>query len=472
MLHVVTLLSGRLVGSVRAASLLVLCAVVSLAPGGGAAHAARAAVENSPATAIDPISSSRGSIIWLVVGAAISLLGLYAAVRRRAEAPRDSETEAASPTGDDRHEPQGPWRPPVLELPERLLHASPGPGNGASELPERLGPYLLIDRIGEGGLSEVFTAARYAPDGSVQPLVVKRLRRDRAEDAMAVMHFLAERELGAALLHPNIATILDFGEMDGQRYLVEEYISGRDLGRLTRRMVEIKQRPLSARAILYVAHEVLRALEYAHARLDEDGEPLDLVHRDVTPENIVLSDKGEVKLLDFGIAQVRGSADSNGAAQSATVKGNVDFMSPEQARGWPVDRRADLFSVGLVIYFCAARAPLYRGKTLYDRLLAAASGPGERERAFIAGLPPPLPDLLPGLLAIDPAQRFQNAKEVRERIAPHCAAASAELADAIQRLFGDELVRERDRLEMALLSARGRVRNRPAGPRRAFSERG
>ncbi len=394
------------------------------------------------------------SIAWLVGAAAVSLLGLMVILRRRHSGrwSTEAETEGEPHTDAD------------------LLGPASGDPPPPGSVPERLGAYLLIDRIGEGGLAEVFTAAGTAPDGTIRPFVIKKLRREQSEDAVAMMHFLAEKELGASLIHPNIAAVVDYAEAQGQRFLVEEYIAGRDLGRLTRRMVELKQRPLSAGAILYLAQEVLGALEYAHGKVDEHGEPLDLVHRDVTPENILLSERAEVKLLDFGIAQVRGSS-GLGTSGNETVKGNVDFMSPEQAQGFTVDQRADLFSVGLVIYYCAARAPLYRGKTLYDRLLAAATGPQERERDFIAGLPPPLPALLPGLLATDPAERFGSAREVREAIAPFCVGATPELADAIRRLFGEELLRERARLEMVLGPARTRrPRPRPARPARVSTE--
>jgi hypothetical protein len=406
---------------------------------------------------------SPGMFGWLVGAGALSLLGLLVVRRRRQP---DWEREPFVPPSELPADPPeaAPPQPPAEDdesepLTEADLISAETPDDAAaapsSDLPEQLGPYLLIDRIGEGGLAEVFTAARYAPDGSVRPLVVKRLRRERSEDAMAVMHFIAEKEVGASLVHPNITAIVDFGEVNGTRFLAEEYIAGRDVGRLTRRMVELKQRPLSATAILYVAHEVLSALEYAHTRLDDQGLPLDLVHRDVTPDNILISERGEVKLLDFGIAQIRGSS-GQGTSGNETVKGNVDFMSPEQACGQTVDHRADLFSVGLVIYYCAARAPLYRGKTLYDRLLAAAGGAQQRERDFIAGLPPPLPSFLPGLLATDPDQRFPTARQARELIAPYCVGAAAELAEVVGRLFGEEIRRERARLEMALGPARGR----------------
>ena len=418
--------SVPLSASLRCLSLISLVGL-PLAPGCSLAEAVRS-------------GGGRASIIWLIGAAAISLLGVLAIFRRRRGGRGRGASGVQALTEADLLPAEGEGDPDAEVAPS---------GAGDAGLPERLGPYLLVDRIGEGGLAEIFTAARKGPDGAVRPLVIKRLRRERCEDAAAVMHFLAERELGASLLHPNIAAVVDFGEAAGQRFLVEEYIAGRDVGRLTRRMVDLKQRPLTAPAILYIAQEVLSALEYAHSRLDAAGEPLDLVHRDVTPENIVISERGEVKLLDFGIAQVRGSS-GLGVSGNETVRGNVDFMSPEQAGGATVDHRADLFSVGLVIFYCAARAPLYRGKTLYDRLLAAASGPAQRELDFIAALPPPLPQLLPGLLAADPADRFQNARQARDAIAPHCVGAPTELAEAVRRLFGEELLRERARLEMAL----------------------
>jgi serine/threonine-protein kinase len=303
---------------------------------------------------------------------------------------------------------------------------------------EPFGAYRLIERIGEGGMAEVFTAL--SPDGR-DPLVIKRLRAELCENPVAVAHFRDEGQLGLTLRHPNIVGVRDFGAVDGRPFIAGEYVGGRDLGRLTRLMVQLKQRPLSARAICYVAHEVLCGLEYAHHRVDAAGRPLDLVHRDITPENIMVTLDGEVKLLDFGIARADATRDEGDG-----VKGNVDFMSPEQARGQRVDRRGDLFSLGLVMYFCAARAPLYRGKSIYDRLVAAATGPGASEEDFLLGLPPPLPDILPTALKVLPQQRFQTAAEMRAVLAPHADGGAAELAGVMQRLYGEDVLVESDRM--------------------------
>jgi len=322
-----------------------------------------------------------------------------------------------------------------------------------------LGPYRLVDKIGEGGMAEVFTAVHQERgDG---PLVVKCLRDELASDPLAVAHFLDEGRLASSLVHPKIVRVFEAGVLGSKHYLVQEYVPGRDLGCVTRAMVARKQRPLSARVILHLAHELLQALEYAHDKRSETGRPLGVIHCDVSPENILVTHTGEVKLLDFGIAR-SGLVGDDGTG----IKGNVDFMSPEQAQGLVVDPRSDLFSVGLVIYYCAARAPLYRprGKTstLLDRLAQAAAGPGEEEQAFIAGLPPPLPEILPRVLAVDLGQRVQSARALRLAIAAHVTGGAEELAAVVEELFGDEIAREKQRLAAANPPP-GRRRRRTSG---------
>jgi eukaryotic-like serine/threonine-protein kinase len=324
------------------------------------------------------------------------------------------------------------------------------------------GPYRLVEKIGEGGMAEVFSAVHHesTPAG---PLVVKCLRPELTADPIAVTHFLDEGQLSASLVHPNIVRVFEAGIIEGRHYLTQEYVAGRDLGCLTRTMVQGKQRPLSAAAILHLAHELLQALEYAHGKRSAAGNPLGVVHCDVSPENILLSLAGEVKLLDFGIAR-SGLVGIDEAGEG--LRGNVDFMSPEQARGLVVDPRSDLFSVGLVVYYCAARAPLYRppirNSTVYDRLALAAAGPGDEERAFIAGLPPPLPDILPRVLTVDLERRVQSARALRLAISPFIGGGGAELATTVQRLFGGAIAAETNRVAAATPPEIGRRRQASA----------
>jgi hypothetical protein len=382
---------------------------------------------------------ARDRNLWFA-GGGVALIMFLLSLRRAPVSEFDSDdADATERTYDD-------------AVPKALMPNRPSPfpavamRRPASGLGTPLGRYMLLDRIGEGGMAEIFTAVSFGSSGFRRSFVIKRLRPEMAANETAVAHFIDEANLASTLVHPNIVPVFDFGEVNGAYFLAQEYIVGRDLGRLTRRMVERNMPPLSPAAILYIAHEVLRGLHYAHERRADDGTPTELVHRDVTPENIMISERGEVKMLDFGIVK---AAQRVAQTDIGIVKGNVDFMAPEQARGRAVDRRADLFSVGLVMYFAAARTPLYDGDTLFDRLTRSAMGPGEEEHKRIAALPAPLPELLNVALAIEPDQRFQTAAVFAQAIADIGFGGTAELTAALSTLYGDELALEQDRLAAA-----------------------
>lgn len=325
--------------------------------------------------------------------------------------------------------------------------ASPALPSGPTGPGMPLGRYLLVDRIGEGGMAEVYTAVSFGYGGFRRPFVIKRLRPELNGNPTAVGLFIDEANLASTLVHSNIVPVFDFGEAAGSYFLSQEYVIGRDLGQITRRLRERNEPLLSIGAILQLAHEVLAGLEYAHSKHDEAGNPLGIVHRDITPENVMISERGEVKVLDFGIMKATQRVSQT---ESGTVKGSVGFMSPEQARGKTVDQRSDLFSLGLVILYAATGEPTYPGETFYDLLTAAATGPGEAELARIAALPAPLPALLGRALEFDPDHRFQSSAEFRAAIAPHVVGAGAtELANQLHRLFGLELRAEQERLAAA-----------------------
>jgi serine/threonine-protein kinase len=320
----------------------------------------------------------------------------------------------------------------------------PGPGTP-------LGRYLLVDQIGEGGMAEVFTAVSFGYGGFRKPFVIKRLRPELNVNPTAVGLFIDEANLASTLVHPNVVPVFDFGEAAGAYFLAQEYVVGRDLGRLNRRLRERGEPLLSTEIILYLAQQLLYGLQYAHDKRDDAGAPLGLVHRDITPENVIISERGEVKILDFGIVKARQRVSQT---EHGTVRGNVGFMSPEQARGKNVDHRSDLFSAGLVILTAATGEPAYPGATLYDLLTAAAAGPLDAERARIAALPQPLPTILGRALEVDPDLRYQSAAEFGAAVAPFVGGtAQRELAARVLALFGDELRVERDRLAAAMPGA-------------------
>lgn len=369
--------------------------------------------------------------IW-VVGGGLALLSIVLSFLRRGDGDPVVEREEGAPVAP---------MPATAKFSALSLPRPVGTTVG-----QPLGRYMLLDRIGEGGMAEIFTAVSFGSSGFRRSFVIKRLRPEMATSPMAIAHFIDEANLASTLVHPNIVPVFDFGEVAGAYFIAQEYIVGRDLGKLTRRMVERNMPALSISAALFVAHEVLRGLHYAHERRGDDGSPLDLVHRDVTPENVMISERGEVKVLDFGIVK---AAHRVAQTDIGIVKGNVDFMAPEQARGRPVDRRADIFGVGLVLYFAVARTALYEGETLFDRLTRAAMGPGAEELGRIAELPAPLPDLLRKALAIEPSERYETAAAFAQAIAVHGLSGSAELAGVMNALYGDELALEQDRLAAA-----------------------
>ena len=239
-------------------------------------------------------------------------------------------------------------------------------------------------------------------------------------------------------MHSNIVPVFDFGRAGEEYFLALEYIHGRDLERLVRRHVEKFGRSLPVQVAFYILHEVLDALAYAHARTDQAGKSLGIVHRDVSPGNILVSVSGEVKLSDFGIAKAEGRMSRT---EVGLIKGNVSFMSPEQARGDPVDSRSDLFSAAVVLYYCLTAQFLYRDETMFNRLVRAAIGPDSAEFKQLGELPPIAGDVLRKALALDADKRHQSAREFARDLAGHFTAGRSELADLMSTLF-PELKRE------------------------------
>ena len=301
------------------------------------------------------------------------------------------------------------------------------------------GRYRLLERLGEGGMAELYTAVLHGAEGFRRVYVVKRLRPEVARNRSAVEQFIDEAKLGSTLVHSNIVPVFDFGKVGDEYFLAQEYIIGRDLGKMVTRHLERMGRPLGERMMLYVVHEVLEALSYAHNRTDAAGHPIGLVHRDISPGNVMVTARGEVKLFDFGIVKGEGRVSKTDVG---VVKGNVSFMSPEQARGQAVDARSDLFSLGLVLYYGLTGEQLYPGQSTFDQLMRAATGPRTEQLKLVAELPQTAVSIVSRALAVDPGLRFQSAAEFAAAVAPYVAGGKAEAAAVIQQLFAEEFKRE------------------------------
>jgi Protein kinase domain len=307
-----------------------------------------------------------------------------------------------------------------------------------------IGRYTLVDRIGLGGMAEIHSALTMGEGSFRRPVVIKRLRPELTADPNAVAQFCDEANLLAALRHPNIVAVHDFGRWQNQFFLAEEYVPGRDLGRIVNQSIARNGRALPTEMIAYVAYEILKALDYAHSMENERGRPMGIVHRDVSPENVVVSPRGEVKLLDFGV--VKAAEGRVTKTEMGVVKGNVTYMSPEQARGLDVDGRADLFSLALVMYFCCAGHPLYAAHTTYGLLMQAGAGPNADGWTAIQRLPEPIASVVQRATDPDLGRRYANAREMAADLEAAARNGAALTGALVADLFGRELKEEAQRL--------------------------
>jgi hypothetical protein len=317
------------------------------------------------------------------------------------------------------------------------------PATNPDGAPIMIGRYSIVEQIGQGGMAEIFAAVSAGEGGFRRPVVIKRLRPEMAVDANAVAQFCDEANLLAALHHPNIVAVHDFGRSGGQYYLAEEYVVGRDLGRVIENSFARWRRSPPLEIIAYVGVELLKALDYAHGLTNEMGRPLGIVHRDVSPENVMLSARGEVKLLDFGVVKAEGRVTRT---ETGVVKGNVTYMAPEQARGLEVDSRADLYSVALVLYMFATGRPLYVAETTYGLLMKAGNGPGVEDRSAIRDLPPPLAAVIDRATATRLEDRYPSARAMAADLEAFGRNGAGAAAALVIELFGRELKEESHRM--------------------------
>jgi serine/threonine protein kinase len=271
----------------------------------------------------------------------------------------------------------------------------------------RLGKYQLLRKLATGGMAEVFLAKTDGPMGFEKHLVIKRILPHLAEDPQFVAMFLGEAKLAAQLNHPNLVQLFDFGEAEGSYFIAMEFIDGPTLRLLLARARDLRA-PVSFALSARIVSLAAEGLAYAHDFRDQvTDEPLGLVHRDVSPDNILVGRSGAVKLVDFGIAKARGQTHHT---QAGTVKGKVAYMAPEQLRGEALDRRVDLYSLGVVLYeLCTGRMPFEANSdaSMVRAVLYDAAIPAVRR---IPNLPPPIQAILDRLLAKDRNARYPDCR--------------------------------------------------------------
>ncbi len=282
----------------------------------------------------------------------------------------------------------------------------PNPGGQAQA---RLGRYELLARLATGGMGEIFLARLEGAAGFEKLYVVKRILPHLADDARFRQMLIAEAQIAAKMAHGNICQVYELGETAGQLYIVMEYLEGVTMLPLMRRASKT-QAHLELGFVAAVAQQTCDALHYAHELKDRGGEMLGLVHRDVTPSNIFLTDSGVVKVLDFGIAKAKGASSTK--TEDGAVKGKYAYMAPEQLRGGAIDRRVDLFAFGVVLYEMVALRRLFQRKTDYLTFRAVMEQPIPDIRRYRPDIPDSVANVLVRALDRDPAQRFDTARQL------------------------------------------------------------
>ncbi len=289
------------------------------------------------------------------------------------------------------------------------------PASSSSSGADRLARFALLEQIGSGGMADLFRALDRAGGGE-REVVLKRVRRDRSDDESFARMLATEARIACLLRHPAIARVEELCYIDGEPYLVMELVDGIDLGRALRGC-RAQKTPMSAALACHVIGEVAAALAYAHALRDREGRSLEIVHRDVSPSNLMLSWNGAVKLVDFGIAKAVAHLRDE-ETRSGVLKGKLSYMSPEQANGRPIDRRADIFALGLVFYECLTLQRALRGQTDLETLRLIQRAEIPVPSTHVAEIPPEIDHIVRRMLARTPEERFASCDEVVAALAP------------------------------------------------------
>lgn len=314
---------------------------------------------------------------------------------------------------------------------------------GSTQASVQTSRYEIVAPLGEGGMARVSVAVVRGAEGFRRTFVLKRLRPELAGNQEVVNQFIDEARLGASLVHSNIVPVFDFGRDADGYFLAQEYIVGRDVDALIEASKAQRGRPLELPIVLLIAQEALKALSYAHTRKNDAGKPMGLVHRDVSPNNLMVSARGELKLLDFGIVK---SDDRVTKTQAGVVKGNLFFMSPEQARALEVDPRSDLFSMGMVLFSCITGNPLYSGSNVYELMTRAGTGLTDEDKARVRAECGALADVILKALSLDPKDRYADAEEFAKALnALGPAATTGELHQLMDSLFANAFAEERQK---------------------------
>ena len=262
-------------------------------------------------------------------------------------------------------------------------------------------------------MAEVYKGRIQGPAGFERVFVVKRILPHLSDDTSFIKMFVEEAKLSARLNHPNIVHIFELGAVEGEYFISMEYIRGHDLSE-TMRAIWKALGPPRPELVSYIGREVCRGLAYAHNLADENGRPLGMIHRDVSPSNVMLSYEGAVKMLDFGIAKALG--DTAEQTKSGTMKGKYAYMAPEQTEGENIDNRSDIFACGIVLHEVLTGRRLFKGQNDVQTIERVRRCDVPPPSAQNPGVPPELDDIVLKALQRDPARRWSNAADMADAL--------------------------------------------------------
>jgi serine/threonine protein kinase len=315
--------------------------------------------------------------------------------------------------------------------------------------PTQFGKYYLYERIAVGGMAEIFKGSLYGTDGFEKKMVVKQILPQFAKSREFIQMFIDEAKICVSLSHGNIVPVYELGQINGIYFISMEYIDGVTLGELLDAALDA-DKPVSIPHALFICMEMLSGLDYAHRKTDEQNNPLNIVHRDVSPQNILISFEGEVKLVDFGIAR---AATKVHATEAGVIKGKFGYMSPEQAAGKKLDARSDVFAAGILLYEMLTMDRLFdNGEEAYtlDRIKNADIAPPS---SINTNLPPELDAILSKALSKNINKRYQSAGEFKLAVSRFLYGLSEEasaktLSGYIKSILADEIESRRIRQEI------------------------
>ncbi len=308
----------------------------------------------------------------------------------------------------------------------------------------KFGRYALLQKIGSGGMAEIYRGKTFGAAGFEKEFAIKLILPSLVDDTEFVEMFINEAKIAVSLYHANIVQVFDLGEIDNQYFIAMEYVYGKDLLDVLARCAEMNIKiPLNL--VLFIAMEMLKGLDFAHRAKDPFGEDLNIIHRDVSPSNILLSYTGDVKVGDFGVAK---AAVQRTLTESGTLKGKVGYMSPEQVMGEAIDSRSDVFSAAIVLFEALSMSRLFVGNSDLDVMLKVRDADIEPNLKRAGPFPGDLTEIIRKGLAKHREDRFQTAGELYQALVDFCfqhaiKVTGSDLSNFMRRLFAKEIEEEK-----------------------------